>query len=199
MNWDVQLYFLIYHMHNYTPWLNELMIDLAQGGLYIYAVLLVAYWFIGRTPSIIQMHREAGLSALFAGVLGLIINIIISHIWFRPRPFVTLHTVPLIHHSADASFPSDHATGSTGLAGGAFLRDRKMGIFFGILALFIGFSRVYVGVHYPTDVLGGFIVGLFSTFVIAKAKNPVNRLIQRLIGIWSTISTRNSNIKTTNK
>lgn len=188
MNWDVQLYFLIYHMHNYTPWLNGLMIGLAKDGIYMYALLLIIYWFIGHTHDQRIIHREAGLSAVIVGVLGLLINILISHIWFRPRPFVTLHTVPLIHHAADASFPSDHATGSAGLAGGAYLRDHTMGKFFAVLALFIGFSRVYVGVHYPTDILGGFIVGLLSTFIVALAKKNVDKLIYALIGVWETIA-----------
>ncbi|PWI56882.1 hypothetical protein BM613_11520 [Sulfoacidibacillus thermotolerans] len=175
------------------------MIGLAQDGLYIYAALLLAYWFWGKPSNLRQIHREAALSAGITGVFGLLINVLIAHFFFRPRPFVTLHTVPLIHHAADASFPSDHTTGSTGLAGGAYLRDHAMGTFFAILALLIGFSRVYVGVHYPTDVLGGFGVGLFSTFVVAAAKKPMDHLIKQLIANWEKISARLSRVESANK
>lgn len=190
MNWDTNLYMTLQHWHGKSALLDTLMIHIANDGLYLYALFLLIIWFVGRRPENRLRHREAALSAVIAGVLGLILNIIISHIWFRTRPFVALHTTPLIHHSADASFPSDHTTGSMGLAAGAIVYDRKIGIFFGVFSLLIGFARVYVGVHYPTDVLAGWIIGIACGIAVAFSKRFVAPIIASLIGVWEQIERR---------
>lgn len=187
MNWDDRLYFAIYSLHEHTPWLNWIMINLAQDGLYIYGVLLIWLWFAGRSETSTRHFRETSLTGLYAGILGLLLNIIIAHIWFRTRPFVTLHTTPLISHSADASFPSDHTTGSMGIAAGVYTKSRRTGLYFGTLAVLIGFARVYVGVHYPTDILGGIAVGLLSAFLVAKGHRIADLLTSSLLAIWNRI------------
>ncbi len=90
----------------------------------------------------------------------------------RPRPFVSIPDVSvLIAHPSSGSFPSAHAT--TAFAGAALLgwpwpRGR---IAFAALAILIAFSRVYLGVHYPSDVLGGAAIGAaFAAAVIATVQ-----------------------------
>jgi len=147
-------------------------------------LFLIVLWFIGKKEENRQLSRQAALSSLITGLLALLFNLIISTIWFRPRPFVTLHTMPLISHSADASFPSDHTAGSMGLAGGTYLYRERLGVFFGIFSILIGFARVYVGVHYPSDVLGGFIVGIISTMLIGSTLKWWDRVFQLIIKVW---------------
>lgn len=190
MSWDSNLYMTLEHWHGKSALFDTLMIHIANDGLYLYAIFLLIIWFIGRQTDNRQRLREAALSAVIAGVIGLIINIIISHIWFRTRPFVALHTTPLIHHAADASFPSDHTTGSMGLAAGAFVFDRKIGVFFGIFSLLIGFARVYVGVHYPTDVLAGWVIGILCGYAVLANQRYVKPFILTLINIWEQIERR---------
>ncbi len=190
MSWDSNLYMTLEHWHGKSALFDTLMIHIANDGLYLYAIFLLIIWFIGRQTDNRQRFREAALSAVIAGVIGLIINIIISHIWFRTRPFVALHTTPLIHHAADASFPSDHTTGSMGLAAGAFVYDRKIGVFFGVFSLLIGFARVYVGVHYPTDVLAGWVIGILCGYAVLANQRYVKPFILTLINIWEQIERR---------
>lgn len=192
MNWDSALYLSIFHLHGHSPLLDQVMVLAAQDGIYLYGASLVLLWFVGRDKNPLTRRREASLTALFAGLTGLLLNVVISHFWFRPRPFVTLHTTPLIAHSADASFPSDHATGSFGLAGGAFLRNRLIGIWFGAFSVLIAVARVYVGVHYPSDVLGGFAVGLVATLAVARANHWVSWLIDRLLLLWEWMTKQTS-------
>ncbi len=190
MSWDINLYMTLEHWHGKSALFDALMIQIANDGLYLYALFLLIIWFVARRPENRLRYRETALSAVIAGVLGLLINIIISHIWFRTRPFVALHTTPLIHHAADASFPSDHTTGSMGLAAGAFVYDRKIGIFFGIFSLLIGFARVYVGIHYPTDVLAGWIIGIGCGYAVVASKRFVKPFITSLIDLWEQIERR---------
>jgi undecaprenyl-diphosphatase len=83
------------------------------------------------------------------------------------RPFVTHHVHKLLAHTADQSFPSDHAMAAFGVAFAVtvFL-SRRWGILLWLAALLIGFARVYDGIHYPLDIAGGFLAALIATLVV---------------------------------
>jgi undecaprenyl-diphosphatase len=70
------------------------------------------------------------------------------------------------------SFPSDHTAGAVAIAVSLWLYNRKLGLPM-FISLLIGFSRIYVGHHYPTDVLGGIVVGAISAFIINKVGNKL--------------------------
>ncbi len=92
---------------------------------------------------------------------GLINNTLIKNLVARPRPYTRLEDLTiLISKPGEFSFPSGH-TASSFAAGVVFFRQlpKKWGVPALILAILIGLSRLYVGVHYPTDVLAGMIVG----------------------------------------
>lgn len=85
-------------------------------------------------------------------------------------------------NSKDASFPSDHTSGAFGLAVGMRLYKRKWGKWMLVFAVLTGFSRIFVGHHYPGDVLGSMIVALVSSLVVARFRRyfePIVRLISR--------------------
>jgi membrane-associated phospholipid phosphatase len=106
--------------------------------------------------------RLAGLSALAAFVIdGLLTNAILKNWMARPRPFVTYKDIiPLIPPPGGFSFPSGHTTSSFAVAFVFFeLLPRKWGIPALLIAAGIAFSRLYLRVHYPTDVLGGILIG----------------------------------------
>lgn len=96
------------------------MTFIAQYALELYAILFVIDWF--TLPRSDANRRHALVIMGFAGILALGLNVIIAQLWYRPRPFVTLSKrtfTNLIQHPADASFPSDHVSGSFGFAAGA--------------------------------------------------------------------------------
>lgn len=104
-----------------------------------------------------------GLTALFIGFLST--NVVLKHLFERPRPWLDVAgLIPLVEEGDPNSFPSGHTTAAFAFAG-AMLHTLPVkwgkALILGA-AILMGFSRLYVGVHYPTDVLAGVIVGLLS-------------------------------------
>lgn len=168
---DTTVYHLINGLAGHNHLLDTIMIFFANGALEIYAGLFLIAWF--TLPKKDIQNRHGLIIAGFSGILALLINVLISHIfWFRPRPFTVFHKgtfTELVNHSVDASFPSDHTSGSFGFAAGSWGHNKKwISWGFTILAVIVMFARVYVGVHYPTDVIGGLIVGFIASKIMWK-------------------------------
>nr|WP_242549036.1 undecaprenyl-diphosphatase [Alicyclobacillus mali (ex Roth et al. 2021)] len=185
---DVHLYHLINGLAGKNKLLDDVMIFFAKDALELYAALFIAYWF--ALPKEDLRSRNQLAVAGLSGVLALVLNVVISHfIWFRPRPFVVFPKgtyTELIPHPADASFPSDHSAGSWGFAGGSWGRTpRWIWLPFTVIAVLVMIARVFVGVHYPTDVIGGMAVGLVASAVVrplASRIMPITRLVAKPFG-----------------
>jgi len=129
--------------------------------------------------------KEEALLAFYTMLLGLAINALIGIIYYHPRPFVDKLGNLLIHHRADSSFPSDHTTFMASIALTLLLlsNTRKLGAFLLVLAIIGGLARVYVGVHYPFDILGSLIVSLISAIIIisiAPIFNSINKFFYKI-------------------
>jgi undecaprenyl-diphosphatase len=97
---------------------------------------------------------------------------------FDHRPFMDhANLTILVAHAAGQSFPSDHTTASTAAAIGIlmFTRFKKTGVVLLILAMLIGFARVFAGIHYPADILGGVATGLIGGAAVYGAKTLLER------------------------
>jgi undecaprenyl-diphosphatase len=131
--------------------------DLAQVLMGIVALLFLVPWTRLRGE-----RRNAAVLATAAAGVALAINQPLGHLIDRARPYVThpAQTHLLIARSHDPSFPSDHATGAFALAFGIWLYDRTAGTVLLILAATLAFARVYVGTHYPGDVVAGAFMGM---------------------------------------
>ncbi len=107
--------------------------------------------------------RRIGWMGLFALLGSLLVNnILLKNIVERPRPYDIMEELqPLITRPKDFSFPSGH-TGSSFAVAAVFYRNlpKQFGIWMILLAALIGLSRLYLGVHYPTDVLAGMLLGI---------------------------------------
>lgn len=167
-SFDIWLYHIINHWAGHYPILDPIMAFTARYALEIYALLFIAAWF--TLPKSDEKKRHGLIVMGISGVLALLINFAIGYFYFRPRPFVALPKgsfTQLIPHAIDSSFPSDHTAGSFGFAAGSWRRSQQwVRRSFTLLAFFVGFSRIYAGVHWPTDVLAGMIIGILSARIV---------------------------------
>lgn len=162
---NVGLFFLIFGLSNHSQLSDLLMIFGAR--YLIYFTFLLA--FILAFKSGAKEKRALILTILFLPIIILII-ILIHIFFFEPRPFVNFHFSPLIPYSEDASFPSRHASIMSAMAFAYTYYKSKWAPFFLFLMLWVGIARIYVGVHYPLDILGGFIVGVISLMITLQIK-----------------------------
>jgi undecaprenyl-diphosphatase len=126
--------------------------------------------------------KLAALSAAFAAVLGLLANAVLGHLWYHARPFADhpKQTLLLVHHGADNSFPSDHATVAFAVAFAVLMFHRRLGIVLVAVAVGIGVDRILVGVHYPVDVATSVLVGLGAALVVTIPGRPYVERVARL-------------------
>lgn len=96
-----------------------------------------------------------------------VISKVLKSIFHIKRPFVAMDFTPIVPESG-FSFPSSHATVCMALTILAFSLNKKLGMVFLVLSILIGSSRMVLGVHYPTDILGGFILGALFSLVIVR-------------------------------
>ena len=127
-------------------------------------------WFWIALSLLLMVPRRTrwiGITSLAAIVIGaLITNVTLKNLVARTRPYEVVEgLVLLIEKQRDYSFPSGHTCASFAAAGVYWrMLPKKFGIPLVILAAMIAFSRLYVGVHYPTDVLAGLLIGLFAAW-----------------------------------
>lgn len=173
-SFDLFGYHLINRWAGHHPVLDKIMAFFAQYALELYVVLFILAWF--TLPKSDSEKRHALVVAGFSGVLALGFNALIGQFFFRPRPFAALPKgtfTQLIPHSSDTSFPSDHTSGSFGFAAGSWKKGPLWVRWsFTLLAILVAFARIYTGVHWPTDVLAGVVIGIISAKLIWLI-NPV--------------------------
>ncbi len=144
-------------------WLDVLAIFLAEYLGYILLLSLLLFLAI-RFRKYFKMVIEAIISAILA---RFVIVELIRWIWQRPRPFVQNNVNLLLTHNA-ASFPSGHAAFFFALSTIVYFYNKKAGIFFFIASFLICLARIFAGIHWPTDILFGAIIGILSGLIIYK-------------------------------
>ncbi len=145
------------------------------------AIVALRWWQIGSYPRMRHSCLIAGLSFL----LAVAINFLIALFIHRIRPNDAGLTQAIIAHSPDWSFPSDHAATSMAIAAALWFQNhKKLATGFLAAVLDICISRVFVGVHYVSDVIGGGLVGLVVAYVVSKSFHEDDRLSRQLVRIF---------------
>jgi undecaprenyl-diphosphatase len=187
-NPDVDLLYDINGLAKDAPhWFDRVMEFVGEWGLLLVMVLLVlgCWWTVRRRGGDDAASSVASLiwAPLAAGV-AVLVNVPIRGFVERPRPFVDHEGLDvLVAGKSDYSFVSDHSTLMMAMGVGLFLANRKFG-FVGVgIALLGGFCRVYMGVHYPTDVVGGFALGTAVVLLLSPLASalltPLVKAVER--------------------
>lgn len=127
------------------------------------------YILAGLVFAVFWRKREIILQTFLAAVIARFgITELIRWLWPRPRPFVENHINLLLDKIDQSSFPSGHAAFFFALSIVVYLYNKKAGIIFFIASFLISISRIFVGVHWPSDILAGAFVGIFSGWLVVK-------------------------------
>lgn len=129
----------------------------------------------------IKKYRRAGMIMAAALIIDLVIcNAILKPLVARPRPFSVRPWIDIIiSPPSDFSFPSGHTAASFAAASALFFERSKLKWPSGVLAVLIAFSRLYLYVHYPTDVLGGVAVGILCGYLGTISVRYIYRLYEK--------------------
>lgn len=176
---DAVLRYLAVHR---IPWLENSLLEItALGtGLVVFMIVGVAALFLWLTR-----HKYSASLLLVATIGGLALNLALKLSFNRPRPTI----IPRVTHVVSSSFPSGHAMSAAIVyATVAYLAARLMEhrlsrivtmLLAAVIILLIGASRIYLGVHYPSDVLGGYVVGLAWAGFCMATLEVVQRHLRR--------------------
>lgn len=169
------LNYFLFHLIN-GVWINPVLdlcmtfLSLINAYGLVWLVLLAMLAVLGG-----KTGRRAALAGMIALVVGLISSEVLKNLVMQPRPFLSLSDVRLlVSPPSSYSFPSVNVAYAFAASSGASLAAQRLlgrvplwGWGFLALAAVISYSRVYVGVHYPGDVLGGALLGLFVGWLAA--------------------------------
>ena len=143
---------------NAQPGTPDILLALARfcasGTIFIVPVILLALWFLGGREG----HRQALFCTLNI-LIALALGYLCGSLWFHPRPFMMPLGHTWISHPADNGFPSDHGLVMFSAAFALLsLRLRALGLAVLLMALSVAWARIFLGVHFPLDMVGSVLV-----------------------------------------
>ncbi len=176
---NMKFFRIINNLANKNVILDNTMIFFSQYVPYIFMAVVVIAFILGIKQKKSEYRKIAVSTVVITGI-NLIINLIIRSMFYVDRPFVHNKVNLLLPHDTASSFPSNHATGTMSIALGLKKYNRILGMIMTILSIIVSFSRVYVGHHYPMDIIGAYII-VFTTSYIYNLK--LRSKVENLYGI----------------
>ncbi len=127
--------------------------------LFVVAIAAVLFWRLK------EYRREMLIFAAISFPLMYLVRLLAGYLYFNPRPFVVEHFIPLISHSADNGFPSDHTLLVSAIAMLFFYYRRRISAVVWALAFVVGAARVMAGVHHSIDIAGSMLIAICVAWV----------------------------------
>lgn len=175
---NMELFRLINNLANKNIVLDKIMIFFSKDVPYIFMAVIAIVFILGVTKKNCD-YRKVAFNTFVITVINLILSFIIGGIYYVDRPFVHNKVNLLLPHATDASFPSDHATGTMSIALGITKYNKLLGRMLTVISIIVGLSRVYVGHHYPMDVIGAYIIVFGTSYLYnLKLRNKVENLYE---------------------
>jgi undecaprenyl-diphosphatase len=165
MDWRLER--AIYDVSLHHHWVGSLFHGVEQASIPVMVVITGALWFFAR-PGGDRKWKLACGSGYAAAALGYVVAFVIHHIYDRARPYEAHAIRHPWSSSTDASFPSDHTSLSFAIAFAVLAFDTVAGVVFLVVAALIGIGRLFIGAHYPGDVLAGVGVGVVAALVVVR-------------------------------
>ena len=176
---NIELFRMFNDLGKEVMFLNPIMIFFAKYMKYFLLFGIVMYWFTRKRENRIMI-----ISSMFAFVVAEVFGAIAGAIHSNNQPFVELNNVnQLIGHAIDNSFPSDHAIEFFSICITFLLFKKNLRYVWLAIAILVSFSRIWVGVHYPADILVGAILGIIGAALCYWIIPQLN-VIKKLLDIY---------------
>jgi undecaprenyl-diphosphatase len=176
---DWRIYKAIYDVSLHHHWVGSLFHAIEQASIPFMVVATAALWFLSR-PGGDRRWKLATANGFAAAAVAFVVNFVIHSAWDRPRPYETHHISHPWSSSTDASFPSDHASVSLAIAFAVLAVDLTAGALLLVAAVLIAIGRIFIGAHYPGDVLASLGVAILA-YVVVRLARPVVDAVVRLV------------------
>lgn len=176
-NLNDNLFYAINQFAGQVKLLDGFFIIAANYSPFILAGAMILAWFFAR--NLVKTRQNIFLALLAFGVAE-VVGKIAGVVYYHPQPFATLKGVhQVVRHPIDNAFPSDHTLMFFAVMTVLFLtsKNKGRGIFLAV-AFLVGVARIFVGVHYPSDVLAGAVIGIASSYTILFFNQKFNWLQQ---------------------
>jgi undecaprenyl-diphosphatase len=186
-----QIFFFFYNLAHQSQIFDKIIIFFAV--YFPYVVIILAGLFLlfhhevfkAEEPLRVFLEKKREiLMVFFSGCLAWVLAYVLKILIHTPRPFDVFSQVHSLISETGYTFPSGHATFFMALAMSIFFLHKKAGYFFMLFALLIGLARIIAGVHFPIDILGGFVLGGIISYLVAflgKVYNKTTRQIYIII------------------
>lgn len=161
---NTNFFHLINNLATHNILLDKLMIAFSKYVPLVFMVVLASTFLIGVFKQNINF-RKIAFNTFIVTIINLALAFVIGSIYYVDRPFIHNKVNLLFPHVADASFPSDHAIGTMSIALGMNKYNKLVGRVLTILSIIVGISRVYVGHHYPMDVIAAYGLAFLTNYL----------------------------------
>jgi undecaprenyl-diphosphatase len=184
---NMEFFRIINNLANKNVVIDKVMIFFSKDVPYIFMAVAAIVFILGIIKKDSDC-RKVVFNTFVITVINLILSFIIGNIYYVDRPFVHNKVNLLMPHATDASFPSDHATGTMSIAVGLVRYNKVLNAILTVISIIVGFSRVYVGNHYPMDVIGAYIIVFVTNYIYhLKLRSNVENLYEM---VEKKVSTR---------
>ena len=157
INLNSRLFFLIHNLSGKIRWLDYIMVFVSEVIIYLTIIFVLILRIWGAET------EKAASSIAFLAILISLILILVSHIFIKERrPFIKFGFTPLIRFYKNLSFPSIHTTIISAIFFSSLYFGSEWSLLLLILLIGIAFARIYTGLHYPIDIIGGIFTGALS-------------------------------------
>ncbi len=159
---NYKIYRSIQQLAGYRSPIDLIMILISNKIRYLYMFVLIFMWF--RNES----YKKVTRNAMRSSGITLLIHTLIKMFYYKPRPFVKHRVGILIPSKMDSSFPSKHTLLVFAISTSIILYNRVLGSIMSIFSVLTGLSRIWVGHHYPSDIIGSAFISMMVSILVDK-------------------------------
>ena len=166
--------------------LDKVMIVITNSAAYVAILFMFILWFHNGKKEKAIRKQYTVLYTTLSVIIALVVNVLIHAVYYHPRPFIAHDVHQLVPHAENSSFVSDHSVLVFSIAFVFMLRGEKLKYIALIWAVSVGISRLYVGVHFPLDVIGAAVITIITSSLLLQNKRifePIAKIVFKMYAL----------------